>query len=82
MRVFLIKSKNETNTFKTFKALGANVLELEDLNKVDSEILSLINKDYNTIVITNEVASFSEDIIKKYQKDKDINIIITPSKNK
>jgi hypothetical protein len=37
-------------------------------------------KKSNTIIITNEVASFSSDIIKKYNKKEDINIIITPNK--
>ena len=32
---------------------------------------------YKTIFISNEVASFSEDIIKKYNKNDDIRIIIT-----
>lgn len=32
--------------------------------------------------MSNEVAGFSEDIIKKYAKDSDINIIIAPNHNK
>lgn len=37
-------------------------------------------KNRDTIILTNEVASFSEDIIKKYNKNENINIIITPNK--
>ena len=40
-----------------------------------------INNDYDTIVISNEVAGFSEDIIKKYQKSKDIKIVISLDKD-
>ena len=83
MRVSLIKSKNDEKVFKTFKSLGFDVFEIEDLNKTDKEIEKLINQNYDTIILTNEVASFSEDIIKKYQRkgNKDnINIIIAPSR--
>lgn len=38
-------------------------------------------KHCDTIIVTNEVASFSEDIIKKYNKDESISIIIAPNKN-
>ena len=40
----------------------------------------ITNNNYDTIFITNEIASFSEDIIKKYRKDEKIKIIITKSK--
>jgi len=40
----------------------------------------LASQNYNMIVLSNEIAGFSEDIIKKYQKNKDINIIISPRK--
>ncbi len=41
---------------------------------------SLSGKHRDTIVITSEVAGFSEDIIKKYHKNEDIRIIIAPNK--
>ena len=34
----------------------------------------------NRIFITNEIAGFSENIIKKYNKDNKVNIIITKNK--
>ena len=40
----------------------------------------LIKNNYDTIVISNEVAGFSEDIIKKYQKSKNIKIVISLDK--
>ena len=60
---------------------GMAVYEIEDLDKTDEKIKELVEQKYNTIVLSNEVASFSEDIIKKYSKTEDINIIIAPSKN-
>ena len=44
------------------------------------KIQKLVDKDYRTIVISNELAGFSEDIIKKYNKSKNVNIIIASSK--
>lgn len=55
-----------------------DVYDIEDLEKTDEKIQELVNKNYNTIVISNEVAYFSEDIIKKYAKNENINIIIAP----
>ena len=41
----------------------------------------LIGKNYDTIILSNEVAGFSEDIIKKYQKDKNVKIVISLDKD-
>lgn len=80
MKVSAIKGKNDENSFKLFKNLGMNVFEIEDYDKVDEAINSLINNDYKTIFISGELAGFSEDIIKKYDKKDNINIIIAPIK--
>lgn len=82
MKVSLIKSKNDSNSFKMFKGLGFDVIELDDLEKTDIEIDKLVNEKYKTIILTNEVAGFSENIIKKYNKSDEINIIIAPSKRR
>ena len=82
MAVSWIKASNDDKSFKIFKGLGMDVYEIEDLEKTDDKIKELIEQKYNTIVISNEVASFSEDIIKKYSKMENINIIIAPSHNK
>ncbi|MCI9000451.1 MAG: hypothetical protein HFJ26_06025 [Clostridia bacterium] len=37
-------------------------------------------RNRDTIVMTSEVAGFSEDIIKKYRKNEEVRIIITPNK--
>ena len=81
MGISWLKSKNDDKSFRIFKNLGMAVYEIEDLDKTDEKIKELVEQKYNTIVLSNEVASFSEDIIKKYSKTEDINIIIAPSKN-
>lgn len=82
MAISWIKSSKDNKSFKVFKGLGMDVYEIDDLEKTDEKIRELIEQKYNTIVISNEVASFSEDIIKKYRKVENINIIISPSHNK
>jgi len=81
MRISCIKYTKDNNSFSFFKAIGANVIELEDMERTDEELKKLIENEYKTIFISNEVASFSEDIIKKYNKNDDIRIIITRPKN-
>lgn len=81
MAISWLKSSNDNKSFKLFKGLGMDVYEINDLEKTDEKIKELIEQKYNTIVISNEVANFSEDIIKKYNKTADINIIIAPSRN-
>ena len=65
-----------------FEGLGFRVIEMEDLENTDRQIENLVKENYQTIILTNEIAGFSEDIIKKYKHDDDINIIIAPSKRK
>lgn len=81
MRVSWIKYKDDKHSFIIPKSLGFNVYEIADLDNTDKMIRNLIKEDYKTIILTNEVASFSEDIIKKYKNDKDINIIISSRKD-
>ena len=59
---------------------GMHIEEIKEPEDIDQKIEELKSKDYTTIIITNELASFSSDIINKYQNDS-INIIITPTKN-
>ena len=82
MKISLIKSKTDKGSFNFFKGLGFNVREIDDLEKTDSEIKKLIKEQYKTIILTNEVAGFSSDIITKYQNLHNVNIIITPNKEK
>ena len=82
MAISWVKSSKDNKSFKVFKNLGMDVYEIDDLEKTDEKIRELVEQKYNTIVLSNEVASFSEDIIKKYGKAENINIIIAPSHNK
>lgn len=80
LKISWIKSKTDDKSFKMAKGLGFDVYELEELEKVDAKIAELVEKKYHTIVISSEIAAFSEDIAKKYQRSKDVNIFITPNK--
>ena len=44
------------------------------------ELLGFIKDKYDAIILSNEIASFSNNIIKKYMKDKEIKIIIARNK--
>lgn len=79
MKISWIKYK-EDDSFRLFKNLGMDVYDIDDFDTVDNKLKELVDNDYKTIIVSNEVASFSEDIIKKYRKSDDINIIITPNK--
>ena len=82
MAISWLKSSNDKKSFKVFKNLGMDVYEIKDLEKTDEKIKELVQQKYDTIIISNEVAGFSSDIVKKYTKNEDINIIIAPSHNK
>ena len=77
MQISWLKAANDNNSFKVLKNIGLDVFDIEDLDKTDEKIKELIDKDYKTIVMSYDVAANSSDIIKRYQKDENINIIIT-----
>lgn len=81
MKISFIKYKKDNENYKIIKNLGFPVFEIYEPEEIDKKITELKNLNYTTIVIPNELASFSQDIIKKYLYDNSINIIITPSKN-
>ena len=60
----------------------AGIEEIKEPEQIDEKIEELKKQKYTTVVIPNELASFSENIINKYKYDDSLNIIITPSKNK
>lgn len=76
MKISWIKYKNDVDSFKMPEALGFDVYKIEDPETTDEKISELVKKDYRMVVVSDEIASFSEDIIKKYNKDKNISIII------
>ncbi|MCI8965502.1 MAG: hypothetical protein HFJ43_04040 [Clostridia bacterium] len=79
MKISWIKYKDD-DSFKLFKNLGMDVYDIDDFDMVDNKLKELVDNNYKTIVLSNQVASFSEDIIKKYKKSDDISIIIAPNK--
>lgn len=81
MKISWIKYQKDEESFKIPENLGFDVFKLQDLENTDNKIKELIDKKYHTIIVTNEVASFSEDMIKKYKYSTDINIIISPRKD-
>lgn len=81
MKISWIKYEKDKKSFRLPEILGFDVFYLEDLEQTDETVKSLIQKDYDTIVLSNDVAGFSEDIIKKYQKNKDIKIVISMDKD-
>lgn len=81
MKLSWIKYEKDDRSFRLPEALGFDVFKLQDLEQTDNTIKKLIKQNYDTIIISNEVAGFSEDIIKKYQKDKDVKIVISLNKD-
>lgn len=81
MKLSWIKYEKDNRSFRLPEALGFDVFKLQDLEQTDNTIKNLIQQKYDTIVISNEVAGFSEDIIKKYQRDKDVKIVISLDKD-
>lgn len=66
MKISWIKYEKDKNSFRVPENLGFDVFKLQDLEKTDEKIKELIENEYHTIIVSNEVASFSEDLIKKY----------------
>lgn len=78
--ISFIKYKNDLKRFKVLKAFGANVIELEHPDDVDKKIQELYKNNCKNIILSNEIANFSEDVIKKYKSSENISIIIAPRK--
>lgn len=78
MKISWIKNEKDNKNFAIAERLGMDVHRLNNPEDVDKTIQELVNKDCKMIVLSNEIAGYSEDIIKKYQINKDINIIISP----
>ncbi|MCI9365471.1 MAG: hypothetical protein HFJ54_02390 [Clostridia bacterium] len=81
MKISWIKTKNDKNSFRVFENMGFDVYNLEEPEDTDKKINELINDNCKTIILSNEIASFSNDIITKYKKQDDVSIIIASGKN-
>ena len=82
MKISFIKYKKDESSFRIAKGFGFDIYELESPENIDKEIEYLKEKKYTTIVISNELASFSDDLLAKYKNDTNINIIIAPASKK
>lgn len=80
MKISWIKYEKDEKNFKIPEILGLEVIKLKNPEETDEKIKELMEKNYKTVILSNEIAGFSEDIIKKYQKDKSISIIIAANK--
>lgn len=78
MKVSWIRGKGDNESFKMLKNLGFDVYNMEEPEKTDEKIEELIKNDYKIIILSNEIASFSSDIITKYQNQDEISIVIAP----
>lgn len=81
MKISWIKAKNDKESFKIFENLGFNVISIDEPDDTDMKIKELIDNDCKTIILSNEISFFSNDIITKYDKQDDISIIIASGKN-
>ncbi len=80
MKMSWIKYEKDDLSFKVPEKLGFDVFKLIEPEETDNKIKELINKNYDFIIVTSEIAGFSEDIIKKYDKDRNVTIIIARDK--
>lgn len=80
MKFSWIKYEKDNENFRIPERLGLDVFRLNNPEQVDLKINELIQNRYDTIILSNEIASFSSDIIKKYTKDREVKIIIARSK--
>lgn len=80
MKISWLKAWTDNKSFRFQEHMGFDVFKIEDLDKTDEKINELVNNKYNTIILSNEVAAFSSDIITKYAKDDTVNIIIARNK--
>ena len=76
MKISWIKSSDDKDNFKFVENMGFEVVKINNKDEIDNTLQELITEKKDTIVITQELAGFSEDIIKKYSKNRDIKIII------
>ncbi len=76
MKISWIKYEKDDVNFVIPERLGMKVEKLENPEEVDDKMKELINQNYKTIILSNEIAGFSNDIIRKYKNNSEVNIII------
>lgn len=80
-KMSFIKSNEDTNNYGMAKMFGVDIFNIDNPENIDSKIDELANK-YKTIIIPDDLASFSQEIIDKYSNNKKTNIVIVPIKYK
>lgn len=78
MKVSWIRAKGDNKNFEILKNLGFNVYSMDEPENTDKKIEELVNNDCKIIILSNEIASFSSDIITKYSNQEDVSIVISP----
>ena len=81
MKVSWIKLASDKKNFRLPENLGFDVFSINDNEEIDRKIDELISSNYNTIILSNEVAGFSQKINNEYTKMKNIDIIISRDKD-
>lgn len=76
VKIAWVKQQTDEKNFRLQENMGWDVLKIEDVEETDQKLEELIQKQYDTIIISNELSYFSGNIIHKYQKKEDVNIII------
>lgn len=77
MRISWLKLDNDNKSFKIPTNFGMDVFSVNSTENVDNKIDELIRKNYNTIIVSNDVAGLSEKINKEYLYSKNVNIVIS-----
>ena len=80
MKATFIQYKNDNKQYRLPQMLGIEINKIEEPEQIDLKIEELKNQEYTTIIIPNELASFSEKITNQYKYDPIIIIIITSTK--
>lgn len=78
---YFLKYYKDKESFGFWKKIGMNVLEIKEPEKIDEIIDNLDDRLPKTIILKDELASFSNSIISKYKNTPNLNIIIVPNSN-
>ena len=62
MSISWLKASSDRKSFKIFESFGMDVYKINDLEKTDEKIRELVDKNYTTIVVSNEVARYYKKI--------------------
>lgn len=77
MKISWLKLENDSKNFRIPANLGMAVFSVNNTENVDNKIDELIKSNYNTIIVSNDVAGLSEKINKEYLYSKNVNIVIS-----